>query len=60
MRDLNRVISRSNTQSIKWDAYKKQGSQRDVIPLWVADMDFPVPEAVTDAIINRARHPIYG
>ncbi len=60
MRDLNRVISRSNTQSIKWDAFKKYKSQKDIIPLWVADMDFPAPEAVTDAIINRARHPIYG
>ncbi len=32
----------------------------DVIPAWVADMDFPAPPAVTEALMERARHPIYG
>lgn len=34
--------------------------KQDVIPAWVADMDFPAPPAVTEALIERARHPVYG
>lgn len=34
--------------------------REDVIPLWVADTDFAAPQAVTDALVARARHPAYG
>ncbi len=60
MRDFNRIINRKNTNSIKWDALKEIFGQDDLIPLWVADMDFPAPEEVTQALIERAKHPIYG
>ncbi|MFW9873238.1 MAG: MalY/PatB family protein [Candidatus Thorarchaeota archaeon] len=52
---FNEVINRYNTQSIKWDSYDK-----DLLPLWVADMDFRVPEPIISAIINRAKHGIFG
>jgi len=49
-------IDRTGTSSLKWDWFK----DKDVLPLWVADMDFAAPEAVTTAITRRAGHPVYG
>ncbi|SHO57537.1 MalY/PatB family protein [Vibrio quintilis] len=54
--DFDTPIDRQFTDSIKWAKY--QG--RDIIPLWVADMDFPSPPAVKEAIRQRAQHPVYG
>lgn len=59
-RTFDRLISRENTNSVKWDARRDVFGLENVIPLWVADMDFAVPTAVTRAIIERAEHPIYG
>jgi cysteine-S-conjugate beta-lyase len=53
-------FKRNNTGSIKWDMTKEFFGEDDVLPMWIADMDFPSPQAVTDAIIERAKHPIYG
>ena len=53
--DLERVIERRDTDSAKWNYYGP-----DVLPLWVADMDFSAPEAVTRALAERASHPVYG
>ena len=58
--NFNEIINRSGTSSLKYDARKAYFGTEDVIPLWVADMDFPAPEAVTNALIQRASHPIYG
>ena len=49
-------IDRRNTSCLKWDKY--QG--RDVIPLWVADMDFASPPAVIDALRQRVEHGVFG
>src|SRR5690554_2439467 len=48
-------VNRRNTQSIKWDLCPK-----DVLPLWVADMDFKSPKEVIDALSKRALHGVYG
>lgn len=53
--DFDRVIPRRGTASLKWDRYGA-----DVLPLWVADMDFAAPPAVVDALEARARHGVYG
>ncbi|MEQ1589299.1 MAG: PatB family C-S lyase [Gallionella sp.] len=58
--NFDRYISRSNTSSFKYDARADIFGKRDVIPLWVADMDFAVPESVQRALMDRVRHPIYG
>ena len=58
--DFDSVIDRRNTFSIKWDSLEYIYGEKDLLPLWVADMDFPAPTAVTEAIIERAKHPIYG
>ena len=57
---FDRLLQRENTCSVKFDARKAVFGREDVIPLWVADMDFPAPEAVTKALEQRARHPVYG
>lgn len=57
--NFDRVISRKETSSIKWDT-KRLFNQEDLIPLWVADMDFPAPPEVIAAVTKRAQHGIYG
>jgi len=52
---FDEVIDRSKTQSVKWDSFKN-----DLLPLWVADMDFRAPQPIIKAIIQRAEHGIYG
>jgi cystathionine beta-lyase len=58
--DFDLVIDRTGSASVKLDACKAVFSTEDVIPLWVADMDFAAPKAVSDALTQRAQHPIYG
>ena len=58
--DFDRIISRDQTDSVKWDSRTEYFGTPDVLPLWVADMDFAAPEAVTQALLARAAHPIYG
>ena len=62
MEDFNfdRVIDRHGTHSFKYDGLQKVFGTDDVLPMWVADMDFAVPPAVSEAIRRRAEHPIYG
>lgn len=51
-----KTLSRKNSNSLKWRKYANQ----DVIPLWIADMDFQCPQAVVWAIQQRLKHPIFG
>jgi cystathionine beta-lyase len=53
--DFNKEVIRRNTKSVKWDL-----AEEAVLPMWVADMDFEAPEAVSEAIIRRAGHAVYG
>ncbi len=58
--DFDRVIPRERTNCVKYDLRKEFFGREDVIPMWVADMDFAVPDFITDSLIERAHHPIYG
>jgi cystathionine beta-lyase len=58
--DFDRVYSRKNTGSAKWDAVKEVFGSEDVIPMWVADMDFPAARPIVEALKKRAEHPFYG
>jgi cystathionine beta-lyase len=58
--DFDRVYDRCKTDCSKWDARKSVFGREDVIPLWVADMDFPVASPILEAIKKRAEHPFYG
>lgn len=53
-------VNRENTGCIKWDNRDKVFGREDVIPMWVADMDFAAPECVTGAMIRRAQHGAFG
>src|SRR5690625_3020848 len=57
---FDRQIRRENTRSVKWDLRKAIFGSDDILPMWVADMDFLVPEQVKKALIKRAGHGIYG
>lgn len=58
--DFDTVINRRNTNCLKYDFAVYRGKPENVLPLWVADMDFKVSSYIEDAIINQARHGIYG
>ncbi|SCX06948.1 pyridoxal phosphate-dependent aminotransferase [Nitrosomonas eutropha] len=58
--DFDREIGRDGTFSTKYDGREITFNRPDVIPLWVADMDFAAPPAVTEALVKRATHPVYG
>ena len=54
--DFDTLISRNDTGSLKWDKY----GDRDVIPVWVADMDFPLAPEIQQALTDRLQHPVFG
>lgn len=58
--DFDAVIARDGTASVKHDGRIAVFGTPDVTPLWVADMDFAAPPAVTAALVARAQHPVYG
>lgn len=60
MYNFDKIIERANTNSVKFDLRKQYFGKEDVIPLWVADMDFETPDFIREAIIQRTEHPIYG
>lgn len=57
---FDRDINRDGTNCLKYDGRQSVFGKADIIPAWVADMDFAAPAAVTQALIRRANHPIYG
>lgn len=58
--DFDRVIDRKGTDCLKYDFAKRRGMPEDVLPLWVADMDFKTSSYVEDAVIERTKHGIFG
>ncbi len=58
--DFDSVIDRRGTKSLKYDFAKRRGMPEDALPLWVADMDFKTSSYVEDALVEQARHGIFG
>jgi len=58
--DFDQLIDRKNTNSLKYDFAKERGKRDDLLPMWVADMDFSTPPEVSEALIDAARHGIFG
>lgn len=54
--NFDEIVSRRNTNSYKWDS----AADDDVLPMWVADMDFRTAPSVIEAFIRRAQHGIFG
>ena len=61
-RNLNfdKIIDRRNTRCLKYDFAVERHMPADVLPLWVADMDFETSSYIEDVLIERAKHAIYG
>lgn len=57
---FDEIIDREGTACVKWDLRKQVFGNADVLPMWVADMDFRTPSFITEAIIKRASHAVYG
>lgn len=53
-------IDRTDTHSEKWEGRLQRFGHEAVLPLWLADMDFAAPPEVTQALLQRAAHPVYG
>ena len=53
-------LNRYNTDCLKFDAVEEVFGTKDVIPLWVADMDIPAPRVIRKALKKRIKHPVYG
>lgn len=58
--DFDKVVERRSTGSLKYDALAERYGNPDLLPLWVADMDFETPDFITDAIKERLNHPLFG
>ena len=58
--DFDRIIDRRNTKSVKYDLAAKKGMPEDVLPLWVADMDFRVSSYIQEAIARQVEHGVFG
>lgn len=60
MINFDEIIKRKNTESIKYDGMKPLFGSDDLLPLWVADMDFRTADFITDAIKKRIEHGVFG
>ena len=58
--DFDRVIDRSNTGAIKVERMKELYHRDDILPMWIADMDFAAPDYILNALKQRLDHPIIG
>ncbi|PIF05429.1 MAG: cystathionine beta-lyase [Draconibacterium sp.] len=58
--NFDEIIPREGTNCIKYDGRERLFKTNDVLPLWLADMDFRVPDFVAEAIQKRAEHEIFG
>ena len=58
--NFDEIIDRENTASVKYDLRKELFNKEDVIPMWVADMDFKTPDFIIDALKERLNHEILG
>ena len=58
--NFDEQIDRKNTNAVKLDEMKDIWGRDDLIPMWVADMDFATPDFVIDAVKKRCEHPILG
>lgn len=58
--DFDSVIERRNTRSLKYDFGAERGMPEDILPMWVADMDFRTSSYIEDALIERAKEGVFG
>lgn len=57
---FDNYLERRGSKSAKWDGLEEQFGVNDLLPLWIADMDFPVSPEIITALENRVKHGVYG
>jgi len=57
---FDEFIDRKHTDSLKWDFCRQRFGKEDILPMWVADMDFKSPTPIIEAIVSRAGHGVFG
>lgn len=60
MTNFDEIIDRSGSLDVKHELLQQEFGRSDLLPLWVADMDFATPYFIREALMERLRHPIYG
>ncbi len=60
MYDFNKIIDRSGSGDLKHEVLEERYGRADLLPLWVADMDFETPHFITDALRRRLDHSLFG
>lgn len=60
MYDFNKIIDRSGSGDLKHEVLEERYGRADLLPLWVADMDFETPHFITDALRRRLNHSLFG
>lgn len=58
--EFDRMVERRGTGAIKWDAVDASFGGQDLLPMWIADMDFPAPPKVREALLARVEQGVYG
>ena len=58
--NFDEIVNRKGTDCLKYDFAVRRGMPEDVLPLWVADMDFKTTSYVEDAVVERTKHGIFG
>ena len=58
--DFDTIVDRRNTDCIKWDFGIERKGRDDLLPLWVADMDFKLPDEIISDLVKRVEHGIFG
>ena len=60
MFDFDEVVDRKGTNCAKWDTIEVNNKPKDVLPMWVADMDFKSPKEIENALVKRIKQGVYG
>ena len=58
--NFDKIIDRSGTNALKYSVLKERYGRDDLLPLWVADLDFETPDFITDALRKRLEHSLFG
>ena len=58
--DFDRIVDRHGTNAVKYDTLTDVFGSKELLPLWVADMDFATPDFILDALRRRLDHPVLG
>ena len=58
--DFDKIVNRADSNCVKYDLRQNVFGNPNVLPMWVADMDFETPDFAREAVMRRAEHPVYG